>query len=259
MRKHLMAAIITAFATATAFAPAETHGKPLQTAQDCVANDSRSQCWGVANNRAQRRSITARGLVIDKPQEYVKPRDSTDRLVTRQAHEHGACPRGPNGGSTSLARIVEPLKSKIEEIVRECGAIVVSTDCRGGVTPNHREHRAVDINMPGRQGPACIYAHLKGWPGGVSTDYWTAPGVRHVHVSYNRKFEWGLRFAHNGGHRHTKELAAKQNHYPVYADDRNGGSQMYAIVDDGSRRGKYKSMKHRRAALAMQKYSAHAH
>ena len=116
-------------------------------------------------------------LQVDKPQ---------DRAVCRN-----------NRGSTSLARVVEPLKSKAQEIVRECGAHIVSTDCRGGATPNHRLGLAVDIAMHGRASPACIYAHLKGWPGGVSTDYWTAPGTKHVHFSYNRQHEWGLRFSHS--------------------------------------------------------------
>lgn len=101
-----------------------------------------------------------------------------------------------NRGSTSLARVVEPLASKAREIVSACGARIVSTDCRGGTTPNHRDGKAVDIAMPGKQSPACIYAHLESWPGGVSTDYWTAPRTRHVHFSYSRQHEWGLRFNH---------------------------------------------------------------
>lgn len=102
-----------------------------------------------------------------------------------------------DAGSTSLARIVEPLKSKAEQIVRECRSRVVSTDMRGGKTPNHRQHRAVDI----QGNPACIYRALAGWPGGYSTDYATAPGGPHVHISYSRKHEWGRRFAHTHGPR----------------------------------------------------------
>lgn len=103
-------------------------------------------------------------------------------------------------GSTSLARIVEPLKSKAQEIVAACGSRVVSSDQRGGVTPLHRRHRAVDL----QGNPSCIYAHLRSWPGGVSIDYSRAPGTKHVHVSYCppgncgglRPYEWGLRFSH---------------------------------------------------------------
>lgn len=109
-------------------------------------------------------------------------------------------------GSTSLARIVEPLKSKAEEIVRDCKSRIVSTDMRGGKTPNHRQHRAVDI----AGNPKCIYAKLASWPGGVSIDYWTAPGTPHVHFSYNPAHEWGLRFRHSGGHRYAKK---RHTHY----------------------------------------------
>lgn len=114
-------------------------------------------------------------------------------------------------GSTSLERIVQPLKAKIEQIVAECGSRVISTDNRGGVTPNHRNHRAVDVSG----NPKCIYDHLRDWPGGVSTDYATAPETPHVHVSYcppgarecgARGREWGRRFAHN----HERHYAARE-------------------------------------------------
>ena len=116
--------------------------------------------------------------------------------ATRTQDASAACPR--IGGSTSLARIVEPLKAKAEEIIAVCGSRVLSSDCRGGVTPNHRNHRAVDL----KGNPRCMYALLKDWPGGVSTDYGSAPGTAHVHVSYcppgscKGAYEWGLRFAH---------------------------------------------------------------
>lgn len=118
-----------------------------------------------------------------------------------------------HAGSTSLARIVEPLKSKIQEIIRDCGSRVVSSDQRGGVTPNHRNHRAVDV----AGSPRCIYSHLTNWPGGVSTDYSTAPGTPHVHVSYcppsscKRGWEWGLRFVHNHSSTHTFAARSRRN------------------------------------------------
>ncbi len=144
---------------------------------------------------AARAAQVAAPVLVDKPQEYIKPSSPNEKLVTIQEYKRSVCKS--RRGSTSLARVVEPLKSKAQEIVRECGAVIVSTDCRGGATPNHRNGLAVDIRMPGSKSPACIYAHLRGWPGGVSTDYWSAPGVRHVHFSYSRKHEWGLRFAHS--------------------------------------------------------------
>lgn len=67
---------------------------------------------------------------------------------------------------------------------------------------NHALRRAVDV----QGNPACIYRHLKGWPGGFSTDYARAPGGPHVHISYNRGREWGLRFAHRGYSRRYARL-----------------------------------------------------
>lgn len=123
-------------------------------------------------------------------------------------------------GSTSLARVVEPLKSKVEQIVKDCGSRVISTTNRGGVTPNHAQGKAVDV----QGNPSCIYAHLVGWPGGYSTDYNTAPGGKHVHISYNRRHEWGLRFVHNHrGHQHRGTRHARNNHQPVKVElDRHG-------------------------------------
>lgn len=122
-------------------------------------------------------------------------------------------------GSTSLARIVEPLKTKIETIIRECGSRVVSSDHRGGVTPNHRNHRAVDVSG----NPQCIYSHLQDWPGGYSTDYNTAPYIKHVHISYcppqscRGGYEWGLRFAHAGSHSHQMSAKRHKRYHPQQA------------------------------------------
>ena len=103
----------------------------------------------------------------------------------------------PHGNSVSLAGIVAPLRAKAQEIVRACGSRVVSAYRPGARIPtgrisNHARHRAVDL----RGNPSCIYAHLKGWPGGYSVDYVRAPGGPHVHVSFNRNMEWGARFSH---------------------------------------------------------------
>lgn len=98
----------------------------------------------------------------------------------------------PRTRSASLVGVVEPLATKAREIVSVCGSKVVSTVRSWGATPNHRQGKAVDL----QGNPSCIYRLLAGWPGGVSTDYHTAPGGKHVHVSYSRRHEWGLRFAH---------------------------------------------------------------
>jgi hypothetical protein len=93
------------------------------------------------------------------------------------------------------------LLAKVNELKAACGAKVVSAHRAGARTPsghvsNHAIGRAVDL----QGNPGCMYARLKNWPGGVSTDYWTAPGGPHVHISYNPGgMEWGLRFAHRGG------------------------------------------------------------
>jgi hypothetical protein len=108
-------------------------------------------------------------------------------------------------GSTSLDRVVWTLKSKVEAIVSDCGSRVVSTDQRGGKTPNHAQGKAVDV----QGNPACIYKHLKGWEGGYTTDYATAPGTPHVHISYSREHEWGKRFTHGKKHKHKKKRKRK--------------------------------------------------
>ena len=109
--------------------------------------------------------------------------------------------------SVSLKGIISvELIAKTQEIVSKCGSVVVSARSRRGYRSNHPIGRAVDI----RGNPKCIYEQLAGWPGGVSTDYSSAPGGPHVHVSYNPGGqEWGLRFRHNHAlHRHPNTVAA---------------------------------------------------
>lgn len=104
-----------------------------------------------------------------------------------------------------LAGVSAPLAAKAREIVASCGSVVVSgrrhTRVAGtGHWSLHASGRAVDL----RGNPACIYARLRGWPGGYSTDY---ARVRHVHVSIGGR-EAGLRFAHGGRrHRHHRYAA----------------------------------------------------
>jgi hypothetical protein len=120
----------------------------------------------------------------------------------------------PARGSVSLSGVVAPLAAKAREIVSACGSKVISavrhTRVRGsGRLSLHASGRAVDLSG----NPACIYAHLKGWPGGVSTDY---HGVRcgrslcpHVHVSYSPGgAEWGKRFAHYGTRKNKRYRVA---------------------------------------------------
>ncbi len=119
--------------------------------------------------------------------------------------------RGAHGGSVSMAGVVGPLAAKAQQIVATCGSRVVSavrrgSRIRGGHQSNHASGRAVDL----QGNPRCIYAMLRGWPGGVSTDYGSAPGGAHVHVSYSPGgMEWGLRFAH-GRRGYTRYASARR-------------------------------------------------
>lgn len=118
----------------------------------------------------------------------------------------------PRGRSVSLSGLVGELVSKVKEIQEACGSIVVSAFRAGAHIPtgqisNHAIGRAADL----QGNPACIYAHLQGWPGGYSVDYNTAPGGHHVHISYNPGgMEWGARFVHHHG---GSSLSAKRHHH----------------------------------------------
>lgn len=98
-----------------------------------------------------------------------------------------------------LAGVSAPLAAKAREISVACGSLVISgVRSSARVAGSHRmslhaSGRAVDM----RGNPGCIYAHLRGWRGGYSTDYGR---VRHVHVSLGGR-EDGLRFVHRSGRR----------------------------------------------------------
>lgn len=115
----------------------------------------------------------------------------------RSASRRMASRRGPARG-VSLAGVYAPLASKAREIASGCGSAVVSGVRHTRVAgtrrlSQHASGRAVDM----QGNPSCIYAHLRGWPGGYTTDYGR---VRHVHISLGGS-EDGLRFAHGGRHR----------------------------------------------------------
>lgn len=95
-----------------------------------------------------------------------------------------------------LAGVYAPLAAKAREIEAACGSRVISGRRHTKVAGTrrwslHASGHAVD--MAGS--PGCIYAHLRGFPGGYSTDYGR---VKHVHISLGGR-EDGLRFAHRGG------------------------------------------------------------
>jgi hypothetical protein len=113
------------------------------------------------------------------------------RLSKKYAHAK-VRPAAPSR-SVSLAGVTPVLAAKAKKIVSDCGSTIISAVSGRGGRSNHPAGRAVDV----KGNPRCIYGHLKGWPGGYSTDY---AAVDHVHISYNPGGqEWGLRFAHNGG------------------------------------------------------------
>ena len=119
-----------------------------------------------------------------------------------QKHVHAKKRTHARLGSVSLSGVTPVLAAKAREISSSCGSSVISAVSRRGGRSNHPIGRAVDM----RGNPSCIYAHLKGWPGGYSTDYRSAG---HVHISYNPGGqEWGLRFAH-GGHGATRIATAR--------------------------------------------------
>jgi hypothetical protein len=112
--------------------------------------------------------------------------------------------------SLGLGALVAPLATKAAEIAASCGSSVISglrhTFVAGTrLVSLHASGRAVDMSG----NPACIYAHLAGWPGGFSIDY---AAVRHVHISYDAdgRREWGARFRHGGGGHHRARHARRR-------------------------------------------------
>jgi hypothetical protein len=117
------------------------------------------------------------------------------RYAYRSGYTRRAAYGASRGGSVSLAGVVGPLASKARQIMASCGSRVVSGYRAGDGHSHHSTGNAVDL----QGNPSCIYSMLRGWPGGVTTDYASAPGGAHVHVSYAPGGrEWGLRFAHGG-------------------------------------------------------------
>lgn len=124
-----------------------------------------------------------------------RPHSRAGTAIAARAHQSRPGP---------LSGVSAPLRALAGRLSRECGAVVISgrrhTSVAGsGRLSLHATGRAIDVRGDYR----CIYARLRGWPGGVSTD---AGAVRHVHISLGGR-EDGLRFAH---HRSTR-LAARRH------------------------------------------------
>lgn len=126
-----------------------------------------------------------------------------------------ALPRG-----RSLNGVVAPLADKVRQIVNACGSRIGSTIRCTRVAGTRRmslhcSGKAVDVSG----NPSCIYAHLRNWPGGYSTDYSSVRcgGRRcpHVHISYDPqgKREWRARFVHRGGVKRTRYARYQRQRY----------------------------------------------
>jgi hypothetical protein len=148
---------------------------------------------------------------------------------------HAQHRKGRAGHSISLAGVTPVLAAKTREIVARCGSAVISAVSPRGNRSNHPIGRAVDL----RGNPGCIYAQLKGWPGGYSTDYASAG---HVHISYNPGGqEWGLRFVHGRSTRVTRYARLGTQHATyanaMYGADTYAGSRRHTRATRQVRRG----------------------
>jgi len=149
-----------------------------------------------APSRAERRLASTQPAVqLHEAMAYASP----TAAVVREAPTEQ-----PIGG------VVPALASKVAQIESSCpGTHVISgmrhTRIRGsGRMSLHATGEAVDM----RGNPSCVYAQLRDWPGGYSTDYGR---VQHVHISLAANGrEAGLRFVHGGGRGHRHHRFAKR-------------------------------------------------
>lgn len=133
------------------------------------------------------------------------------RYTPRASIDHGA------------SGLVAPLAAKLASIQAACPGTVAISGVRHTKIAGtnrwslHTQGKAVDV-----QGPyGCIYAQLRGWAGGYSTD---ARRMRHVHISYDAQGgrEMGLAFRHGGGRKYARHKAGHRyarhhRHRPHYA------------------------------------------
>lgn len=121
--------------------------------------------------------------------------------------------------STKLSDLAPGLAAKVVEILHSCRTKVTSGYRRGarvagsGRPSLHSTYPSQAADLVGD--PACIYAHLKKWPGGYSVDY---AAVRHVHVSLSAgSRERGARFVHyRGGY--TRHARVRTPRYARYRE-----------------------------------------
>lgn len=169
-------------------------------------------CIGVNNpvharSRGQRRAEPAFSMTEPSPRLTRRQQRALAR-AQRNAFE-SAAPRAIASHTAAAsegysAGLVGPLAAKLASIQAACpGTHAISgirhTRIAGTRRMSlHAQGKAVDVRGP----YGCIYAQLKDWSGGYSTD---AGRVQHIHISYDNAGgrEMGLRFAHGGGRRHA--------------------------------------------------------
>lgn len=168
-------------------------------------------CIGVDNpvharRRGQREAATP-AFYMNQPATRISKRKQ--RAMERAQRGFEAEPRAfvaqaSRGSERYSAGLVGPLRAKLASIQAACpGTQAISgvrhTRIAGTRRMSlHSQGKAVDVRGP----YGCIYAQLKSWAGGYSTD---AGRVKHIHISYDAGGgrEMGLRFAHGGGRRHS--------------------------------------------------------
>lgn len=117
------------------------------------------------------------------------------------------------GRSVSLAGVVPRLADKARELQRECGSYVISAVRNTRIAGTrrislHASGEAVDI----AGNPDCMYANLRNWPGGVSTDYHRIrPAHIHLSLAERSRREMGARFAHGGQRKARRVQYASAN------------------------------------------------
>jgi len=173
-------------------------------------------CIGVDNpvharQRSQRKSapayFTAESAAPRLSRRQQRALERAQRNVERSPRVAERASHASEGYSSGL---VGPLQAKLASIQAACpGTHAISgirhTRIAGTRRMSlHAQGKAVDVRGP----YGCIYAQLKGWDGGYSTD---AGRVKHVHISYDPGGgrEMGLRFAHGGGRRSWREATAR--------------------------------------------------
>lgn len=173
-------------------------------------------CIGVDNpiharQRSQRRAEPAFSPMESSPRLSRRQQRALERAQRNfEPAPRAAVARTAPASEGYSAGLVGPLQAKLASIQAACpGTHAISgirhTRIAGTRRMSlHAQGKAVDVRGP----YGCIYAQLKGWSGGYSTD---SGRVQHIHISYDDAGgrEMGLRFAHGGGRRSWREANAR--------------------------------------------------